>query len=261
MKHASLLSCLWIISINGFIHIPASGKRASSTFFASEPTTSSSEQLSFDEQRRNLLLMGSLLISAPLVAQNSNVKEILSSELPATAQLTVDQALEIIETSCDRRFLHAVVASDYHFMYEASPSTANQISIQSGKENFGGSCCLSEKDMETLEGKLRDRPLQPVACRLAYANANDNNIRKQNLVSVWPVGENVHFAWMEKGVSFESIQEDDNAIVDGVDCGRMALEEALEGGKQVMFQSEQYLAVPRSLEKELVTKLRGAFLI
>jgi hypothetical protein len=259
MKQYFLLLSLSLVSANGFL-IPSFRKRPSSKVFVSEPTASS-EELNVDKRRRNLLLSSSLLvIAAPLVAQNSNIKELIANPVSSTAKMTVDQAVEIIETSCDRRFLHAVVASDYHLLYKASTAT-NQISIQSGKDNVVSSV-MATKDLETLEGKLQDRPLQPSASRLGFANPKDVNSNNKDVTSiVWPLGENVHFAWMEQGRSFESIREDDNVIVDGVDCGRMALEDALEGGKQVMFQSEQYLSVPRSMEKELLTKLQSSFII
>jgi hypothetical protein len=262
MKQSSLLLSLSLVSANGFLQISSFRKRPSSKVFVSEPTASS-EELNVDKRRRNLLLSSSLLvIAAPLVAQNSNIKELIASPVSSTAKMTVDQAVEIIETSCDRRFLHAVVASDYHFLYKEASTATNQIYIESGKDNIVVSSIMAAKDLEALEGKLQDRPLQPSASRLGFANPKDVNSNNKDVTSiVWPLGENVHFAWMEQGTSFESIREDDNVIVDGVDCGRMALEDALEGGKQVIFQSEQYLSVPRSMEKELLTKLQSAFII
>jgi hypothetical protein len=260
MKQSSLLLSLFLVSANGFL-IPSFGKQPSSKVFLSE-STASSEELNVDKRRRNLLLSSSLIvIAAPFVAQNSIFKELIANPVSSTAKMTVDQAVEIIETRGDRRFLHAVVASDYHLLYKASTAT-NQISIQSGKDDVVVSSVLSAKDLEALEEKLKDRPLQPSASRLGFANPKDVTSNNEDVTSiVWPLGEKVHFAWMEQGTSFESIREDDKVIVDGVDCGRMALEDALEGGKQVMFQSEQYLSIPRSMEKELLTKLQGAFII
>ena len=72
--------------------------------------------------------------------------------------------------------------------------------------------------------------------------------------SVWPLGENVHFAWSEDG---EALQKSaGKMIVDGVDCGRMALEDSLERKNgEIMVRADRYLMVPVSLEAELLAGL------
>ena len=50
-------------------------------------------------------------------------------------------------------------------------------------------------------------------------------------------------------------------IVDGIDCGKMLLEDALEGDTQVLVQAPTYLSVPNYMESDLRKGLRGAFLI
>jgi hypothetical protein len=60
-----------------------------------------------------------------------------------------------------------------------------------------------------------------------------------------------------------AFRTDSKVIVDGIDCGRMSLEDALDGGKnmQVLVQAKQFLVVPHSMERQLIEKLQGAFLI
>ena len=50
-------------------------------------------------------------------------------------------------------------------------------------------------------------------------------------------------------------------IVDGIDCGRESLEDCLEGDTQVLVRAERFLVIPQSMEKDLLGKLQGAFLI
>ena len=51
-------------------------------------------------------------------------------------------------------------------------------------------------------------------------------------------------------------------IVDGIDCGVMSLEDALERPNgQVMIHADSFLMVPAFMEQELVEKLRLSFII
>eukprot|EP00980_Cylindrotheca_fusiformis_P031105 scaffold25830_cov162-Cylindrotheca_fusiformis.AAC.6 len=259
MKNLSLFFCLLIIAIDGFVPTPSS-KSLPKAVFASEPTTAS---LGVSEEgRRNLLaLAGPLFLAIPLVKQNGGQGKLQQVQ----EGMTVDQALERIESDCDRRFLHAVVASGYHFLYSATASRTNQISMQTYTENSESILTTYTNSRDygisgILKERLKDRPIQPQSSQIGFANPDDVKNR-QTLVSVWPMGQNVHFAWMEQGTSFSTVRKGDNLIVDGVDCGRMALEDALEEGKEVMFETDRYLVVPRSFEKELVAKLQSGFLI
>ena len=42
---------------------------------------------------------------------------------------SVNEALDLIESECDRRFLHGVVASDYSFMYSELPANTKSSSL------------------------------------------------------------------------------------------------------------------------------------
>ena len=53
-----------------------------------------------------------------------------------------------------------------------------------------------------------------------------------------------------------------NIIVDGIDCGRMSLEDALLADQmQVLVQAEQFIWIPERLEAPLLERLKTAFII
>jgi hypothetical protein len=202
-----------------------------------------------------------------------------SSSSFITKVASVDDAVLLIESSCDRRFLHAVVASDYQLMYRGLPSSTKKQGIttrnepETALESSSSSSETADASavLASIETILQDRPLQPSNSKLAVSNPETAKQWGSQVVSVWPLGENVHFAWPEEGTAFSQVQvlddKDDTTttrkiIVDGVDCGRMSLEDALESNKEILFRAESgYLAVPLSMEKELVSKLKGAFII
>jgi hypothetical protein len=223
---------------------------------ASEP--SANDPSSPDNERRNILSLIVVAISA--ASLSSVVVPDLSSSSSvgdSTKKLaSVDEAIQFIESSCDRRFLHAVVASDYQLMYRRGES-AKTIAICNDPDTLLQSS--SAQVFSTLEQQLQDRPLQPSNSRLAVSHVETAKQQwgTNRVVSVWPLGNNVHFAWPEEGSQFGA----PSVIVDGVDCGRMSLEDALEGDKEILFRSDSYLAVPLSMEKELLSKLQAAFLI
>eukprot|EP00527_Entomoneis_sp_CCMP2396_P002290 CAMPEP_0198149962 /NCGR_PEP_ID=MMETSP1443-20131203/48794_1 /TAXON_ID=186043 /ORGANISM="Entomoneis sp., Strain CCMP2396" /LENGTH=278 /DNA_ID=CAMNT_0043815137 /DNA_START=172 /DNA_END=1004 /DNA_ORIENTATION=- len=186
---------------------------------------------------------------------------------------SVDQAIHIIESSCDRRFLHAVVASDYKFMYRGITSNKRRslplIAIRDETDSLlmatsSGDAAAVDRSavFEFVQEQLLNRPLQPSNSRLAIADSalaaqgssrgyqQPDDAVDVDVYSVWPLGDNVHFAWMEEGTAFRSLsstaaaqqQNINNIIVDGIDCGRMSLEDALENCKEILFRSDRYLA-------------------
>jgi hypothetical protein len=193
-------------------------------------------------------------------AQMSEDEVVLPINIPS---LSLDQALEIIEASCDKRFLHAVVASDYQLLYQQG--TKLEIHIRQESEQFATTTGTRTGVFEELEhNQLRDRPLQPSASQLALSNIESAKKKwGRQVVSVWPLMSDhdvVHYAWPEAGGAFRT---DSKIIVDGIDCGKMSLEDALdeETNMQVLVQAKQFLVVPHSMERQLVEKLQGAFLI
>lgn len=81
----------------------------------------------------------------------------------------------------------------------------------------------------------------------------------------------IHYAWPEQGGSLEPNLGKDGApismalsqqmIVDGIDCGKMSLEDALEGNMQVLVLAPTFLSVPSHMESSLRKGLQEAFLI
>merc|ERR1712238_318491 len=73
----------------------------------------------------------------------------------------------------------------------------------------------------------------------------------------------IHYAWHEQGGNFRSSTTTSRTdiIVDGIDCGRMSLEDALEGNMEVLVQANQFLIVPLSMEEALVSRLKTSFLL
>ncbi|GAX19252.1 hypothetical protein FisN_4Lh162 [Fistulifera solaris] len=221
---------LFVVGVQGFGLYPEiyAGKSALKT--------SSSDYSVSDQQRRDLF-----------VASTSTTFE------------NVDQALVYIDPECDRRFLHAVVASDYRLLYKGLSMVQDQIALRNAPDNLLQS---SENAplFRTLEEAMQQQPLQPSTSQIAVANSLAAQRMGTTVCSIWPLGPNVHFAWLEHGTSFRGTW-DTKMIVDGVDCGRMSLEDALESNKEIVFRSERYLAVPLSMEQELVQKLKNSFII
>lgn len=221
--------------------------------------TSSSDYSVSDEQRRNFF--ASLFIatgSAVAVSSfDSQRAQVLSQfdDTTATVIENLDRAVEYIDTECDRRFLHAVVSSDYKLLYKGL-SSPERIAVCSAPEDL-----LHEVPFfRTMQEELRNQPIQPSNSRIAVANPVAAQRMGSTVCSVWPLGANVHFAWLEQGSAFRGAW-DTKMIVDGVDCGRMSLEDALESNKEILFRSERYLAVPLSMEQDFVRKLKDSFII
>jgi hypothetical protein len=187
---------------------------------------------------------------------------------------SVEEALALIETSCDRRFLHAVVASGYRLMYrgitpkEASsgPCIRTEPSDLLVPSTYGSQAAADF--FAALEDRMRAQPVKPSNGHVAVTSADAAKVWGGDAASIWPLGGDVHFAWPEEGDTFWPTASQDrnakepNVIVDGVDCGLMSLEDALESNqKEIMFSAERFLAIPVSLETKLLEGLQSAFII
>ena len=154
------------------------------------------------------------------------------------------------------------MASDYQLLYQ----NGRTLGIQEASESSFSTDAPNFSVFEYLkENQLKDRPLQinDRHCRLAvtHLESAQKEFGKRNVVSLWPLSadtKNIHYAWPEQGGLF---QMDSTVIVDGIDCGRMSLEDALEGDMQVLTQADRFMMIPQSMEQELISKLQGAFLI
>jgi len=209
----------------------------------------------------------------------SKEKETATSNMQQLS--SVDEALNLIESSCDRRYLHAVVASDYKSMYRGIPSSDNYPSLHLNEASdlllpstYDSKDAL--KFFTLLEEKMNDRPIKPSNGHLATTSIEDAKYWGGEYASVWPLDDDVHYAWLEDGGEFwptsnqisTTVNDYTNAqkiIVDGIDCGRMSLDDALEkkGGKEyeIMFRAKKFLLVPSRYEEELISGLKSAFII
>ena len=203
---------------------------------------------------------------------------------------SLDEALQVIATSCDRRFLEAIVSSNYRLLYRGVDEEKEGgpiIGIRHEASDLLDLSAYNSVDaanyFASLEDsmKLRNSPIRPSNGHLAVTSVDGARAWGGSAVSVWPLvsssptrsnsgsddaGDGVHFAWLEEGGVFwpskDSTTNLQSVLVDGIDCGRQALEDALQGdGWEIMFNSESYLSVPASMDRELITKLKQAYLI
>jgi hypothetical protein len=199
----------------------------------------------------------------PASASESSNRQVLVS---------VDEALALIDSQCDRRFLHALVATDYQqLLYRGVPSVQDSQQPAVVRVN-------SVSQMAPVTTDFRQALMSPSASMVEdFAGSTPFHLttvnRKavgSNAMALWPLGENVHFAWPE--------QEDDrlwsqrggslvlnpsmSIVVDGVDCGVMSLEDALERPTgQVMVHANAFLLVPKSMQPDLIARLKESFII
>lgn len=192
---------------------------------------------------------------------------------------SIDEALRMIDEQCDRRFLHAVIASNYRLLYRGVTDTLskkplvvvakNDPQMDSKKETPTGSDFLHALE-DTFPTTTMDDAL-PSAGRyhLSLTNPKDTPF-PQIPMSIWPLGSKVHFAWTEnpqktlwkQSAGAVSLSSSSKVIVDGIDCGKMSLEDALERPNgQVIVYTDSYLMVPTALEEELLARLKNSFLI
>lgn len=186
-----------------------------------------------------------ILTTLESVADNDTVEPMI------TTVSSVAEALNIIESRGDKRFLHAVVASDYQFLYEQSKTVPSDIDAEE----------IFSKKVPSVSNKSRTVHL-----------ATTGNLRSKKSSSLWPLGNamttsgsDIHYAWPEQGGLLEPNRNvaatSQKMIVDGIDCGKMSLEDALEGDMQVLVQAPTYLSVPSHMESSLRKGLQEAFLI
>lgn len=214
--------------------------------------------------------------SSAIVASASAVESIPSQGTTANnirPLKSVREAVDLIGTSCNKRFLYNVVASDYNFLYHGlDPQEAAAPSIMVSKpcdllnpETYGSeeAAAYFARLDKRMAGELKS-PVRPSNGHLATTcpkAAGDWGVA----ASIWPIGEdNVHFAWYADGGLFwprpEGASQD--IIVDGRDCGKMSLEDALSGDNwEVLFRADKFVAIPVKFEEDLRKELEKSFVI
>ena len=186
----------------------------------------------------------------------------------------VPQAMQWIDANCDRRFLHAVVASDYRFLYRGidddissrNPTIRTEVPDLLSPETYNSATAL--KFFEDLEQTMGEEPVKPSNGHLATTSARDA-AQWGTAASIWPMAP-AHYAWFSNGGLFYDLNRQNHdlaidrskTIVDGKDCGKDSLEDALCGDSwEVMVATESFLAVPISMEQELREGLQKSFLL
>ena len=197
--------------------------------------------------------------------------------------LSIDQAVMVIEASCDRRFLHAVVSSDYNLLYRGiseSTSKSPATIVSEPSDLLLESTYNSKKALEYFQNLedtiMADKPIKPSNGHLATTSINSAEQWGGYAASIWPLNDNddgsnsnnVHFAWLEEEGGFwppnksSSTVKRSSVIIDGIDCGRLSLEDALEReDSEIMFSANRYLAIPISMDKQLISRLKQSFII
>lgn len=198
---------------------------------------------------------------------------------------SVGDALSLIEEMCDRKFLHAVVASDYRFLYRGMPLSWQPLpTVVEGEGSdllltgtYGEDSLEAVKFFRKLDGAMASKPVRPGANGHLGTTSTLDAATWGSPASIWPLSgggsddKYAHFAWYEDGGAFwprpkawskSSKSVDDGIIVDGINCGSVNLEDALRTmDNEIMFSTESYLAIPSEWDKELREGLRNAFIL
>eukprot|EP00594_Rhizosolenia_setigera_P015457 CAMPEP_0178957704 /NCGR_PEP_ID=MMETSP0789-20121207/11095_1 /TAXON_ID=3005 /ORGANISM="Rhizosolenia setigera, Strain CCMP 1694" /LENGTH=327 /DNA_ID=CAMNT_0020640049 /DNA_START=20 /DNA_END=1003 /DNA_ORIENTATION=+ len=203
---------------------------------------------------------------------------------------SMDKVLQIIDSSCDRSFLHAVVSSDYKFLYRGSTNNNNEEekefpSIHSQEpfdllqeDTYGSKEALAF--FQNVEETLKDEKVKPSNGHLAVTSSKTALEWGDTAVSIWPLVVNtekndkkiddrdngVHFAWFQDKKLFyprsaASISRGE-MIIDGVDCGKENLEDALRVENcEILFSANTFLAVPAKFDQDLRNALKSSFIM
>lgn len=186
---------------------------------------------------------------------------------------SVNEAVDVISNSCNRRFLYNVISSNYNFLYRGLiPSEAKGSSIRTSEpcdllnpETYGSVEAASY--FAALDKRMaKDRsPVLPSNGHLA-TTCPKAAAEWGVAASIWPIGEEgVHFAWFEDGGLFWPRNDgaSQDIVVDGRDCGVTSLDDALVGDNwEVLFRADQgFVALPVEFEGKLREGLKGSFVI
>ena len=227
-----------------------------------------------DSTRRNFLLVAtsSVLATSAAVGKNPFIETKKESSSTLTQEsMGIIEAVKWIDQNCDRRFLHAMVSSDYQFLYrginELNPITrvrSEKPDLLSSETDYYTSFD-AKRYFEKIESLLLEEPVKASNGHLATTSVKDAS-QYGIPASIWPL-QGAHYAWFQRGGLFyprEGIISRNDIIVDGKDCGKDSLEDTLQFDScEVMFSSpnHSFLAVPASLDSQLREALKSSFLI
>lgn len=263
-------------------HVPSSRTDESS----SSSSCNSAQPLDREQFLQTIAGRCSWAASASIVVYNvaepaSAAESIHVDNLPSqvtTANIhqplrSVREAVDLIGASCNKRFLYSVVASDYNFLYHGlDPQEAAAPSVMVSKpcdllnpDTYGSNEAAAYfAQLDERMAKELNSPVRPSNGHLATTcpkAAGEWGVA----ASIWPIGDDdVHFAWFADGGLFwprpEGASQD--IIVDGRDCGKLSLEDALVGDNwEVLFQTNKFVSVPIKFEGEFRKELKKSFVI
>jgi len=223
------------------------------------------------ERRAVLAQLAGTAAAMTAVLRSSTIRaaSLRRDDLKRIHFLSLDQTAATLAASCDRRFLHAVIASDYRLMYRGiPPKDARRPAILSEPSDLLSPLTYGSAEAAAyfrgLEATaMADAPIRPSNGHLATTNP-EAAAAWGRAASVWPLGDDVHFAWLAGGGDFWPPQatKAQTVVVDGVDCGRDSLEDALEKkNSEIMFRADRYLVIPVSMQDQLISRLRKSFII
>jgi len=214
----------------------------------------------FNSRRRVLFLVPSLAVAAAST-------KIFEADNQATKVIGIPEAIRWIDQNCDRRFVHAIVASDYQFLYrgaeQAQASIRKEVPDLLSPETYDSPAALSF--FRDLESTLVNEPVKPSNGHLATTSILDAS-KWGTAVSIWPMS-GAHYAWFQdEGVFYprRGPISRSQIIVDGKDCGKESLEDALRSTScevMVFLPSDDFLAVPASMDEELRKAMKEAFIV
>jgi hypothetical protein len=236
-------------------------------------TEDSQVKYSFDSRRNFLVgVSGALVGGAVTVISSKHVSEKLALPNLQTTNvktMSVTDAVNWIDENCDRRFYHAVVSSDYNFLYRGISVQSLQKSIhyESSErdllkiETYGSQEALEY--FQALEMVMEKDAVKPSIGDLTTSSVTEAN-KWGAAASIWPVKE-THYAWLEeKGLFYprsKNISRDE-LIVDGKDCGKDSLEDALRANNcEIMISADGYLTIPASFDEDLREALKSSFIV
>ena len=220
--------------------------------------------------RRNFLVgaSGALVGGAITAILSKQVSEKLATPT-IFKDMSIPDAVNWIDQNCDRRFYHAVVSADYNFLYRgiSVKSLQNSIHYETSEkdlleiETYGTSEALEY--FQTLEMVMEKDVVKPSIGDLATSSVTEAN-KWGTAASIWPM-KGSHYAWFqEKGLFYPRTKRisRDELIVDGKDCGKDSLEDALRANNcEIMISTEGYLVVPVKFDSDLRDALKSSFIV
>jgi hypothetical protein len=220
--------------------------------------------------RRNFLVgaSGALVGGAVTAILSKQASEKLEN-ISIFKAMSIPDAVNWIDQNCDRRFYHAVVSADYNFLYRgiSVKSLQNSIHYETSEkdlleiETYGTKEALEY--LQTLEMVMEKDVVKPSIGDLATSSITEAN-KWGAAASIWPI-KGSHYAWFQDKELFyprsKRISRDE-LIVDGKDCGKDSLEDALRANNcEIMISAEGYLVVPVSFDSDLRDALKSSFIV